>query len=117
MLQQKNKIVVQACGYLAFHLRENNGVIINVVSSRGPEGSLGRSTIIFIDELMTRIDYGIYELPHELPNELTLRVLGNIRKVSKLHIMINFSRSALFYLKNRVSLKYLVSYCRYPDVT
>ena len=27
--------------------------------------------------------HGIYELPHELPNDLTLRKLGNIRKVSK----------------------------------
>ena len=42
---------------------------------------------------------GIYDLPHELPNDLTsgfkielklqdLRKLGNIRKVSKLHRMI-----------------------------
>ena len=27
--------------------------------------------------------HGIYELPHELPNDLRLRKLGNIRKVSK----------------------------------
>ena len=27
--------------------------------------------------------HGIYELPHELPNDLRLRILGNIRKVSK----------------------------------
>ena len=33
--------------------------------------------------------HGIYELPHELPNDLKdLRKLGNIRKVSKLHRMI-----------------------------
>ena len=32
--------------------------------------------------------HGIYELPHELPNDLRLRKLGNIRKVSKLHRMI-----------------------------
>ena len=31
--------------------------------------------------------YGIYKLPQELPNDLTLRELGNIRKVSKLHRM------------------------------
>ena len=32
--------------------------------------------------------HGIYELPHELPNDLRLRKLGNIRKVSKLHRII-----------------------------
>ena len=32
--------------------------------------------------------HGIYELPHELPNDLRLRILGNIRKVSKIHRMI-----------------------------
>ena len=32
--------------------------------------------------------HGIYELPHELPNDLRLRKLGNIRKVSKVHRMI-----------------------------
>ena len=32
--------------------------------------------------------HGIYELPHELPNDLRLRKLGNIRKVSKRHRMI-----------------------------
>ena len=29
----------------------------------------------------------IYELPHELPNDLRLRKLGNIRKLSKPHRM------------------------------
>ena len=29
--------------------------------------------------------HGIYEVPHELPNDLRLRKLGNIRKVSKPH--------------------------------
>ena len=29
--------------------------------------------------------HGIYELPHELPNDLRLRILGNIRKLSKPH--------------------------------
>ena len=33
-------------------------------------------------------NYGIYELPHNLPNDLRLRKLGNIRRVSKLHRMI-----------------------------
>ena len=32
--------------------------------------------------------HGIYELPHNLPNDLRLRKLGNIRRVSKLHRMI-----------------------------
>ena len=32
--------------------------------------------------------HGIYELPHELPNDLRLTKLGNIRKVSKPHRMI-----------------------------
>ena len=31
--------------------------------------------------------HGIYELSHELPNDLRLRKLGNSRKVSKLHRM------------------------------
>ena len=33
---------------------------------------------------------GIYELPHELPNDLRLRKLENISKVSELHRMITF---------------------------
>ena len=32
--------------------------------------------------------HGIYELPHGLPNNVRLRKLGNIKKVSKLHRMI-----------------------------
>ena len=32
--------------------------------------------------------HGIYELPYKLPNDLRLRILGNIRKVSKLDRMI-----------------------------
>ena len=28
---------------------------------------------------------GIYELSHELPNDLSLRKLGNLRKASKTH--------------------------------
>ena len=31
---------------------------------------------------------GIYELPHELPNNLRLRKLGNIRKLPKFHRII-----------------------------
>ena len=32
--------------------------------------------------------HGIYELPHEFPNDLRLSKLGNTRKVSKLDRMI-----------------------------
>ena len=32
--------------------------------------------------------HGLYELHHELPNDLALWELGNVRKVSKLHRMI-----------------------------
>ena len=32
--------------------------------------------------------HGIYELPHDLLNDLRFRKLGNIRKVSKIHRMI-----------------------------
>ena len=32
--------------------------------------------------------HGIYKLPHELPNDLSLRKLANMRKVSKFHRMI-----------------------------
>ena len=32
--------------------------------------------------------HGIYELPYELPNDLRLWKLGNIRKVSNLHRMV-----------------------------
>ena len=32
--------------------------------------------------------HGIYELPHELPHDLRLRKLGNIRKLYKRHRMI-----------------------------
>ena len=32
--------------------------------------------------------HGIYDLPNELPNDLILRKLGNIRRMSKLHRMI-----------------------------
>ena len=78
--------------------------------------------------------HGIYELPHELPNNLRLRKIGNIRKVSKLHRIIAlcpvslpktkilliltlekqkliFSRCTLFHLKTRVSLEYFVNHC------
>ena len=71
--------------------------------------------------------HGIYELPHELPNNLR-----NITKISKLHRMIaqcpiplpkwkfcqyqqktlkkqklNLSLSALFHMKTRICIKYL----------
>ena len=32
--------------------------------------------------------HGIYNFPHELSNDLRLKKLGNIRKVSKTHKMI-----------------------------
>ena len=32
--------------------------------------------------------HGIYQLPYQLPNDLRLRKLGNIRKVSKFYRMI-----------------------------
>ena len=32
--------------------------------------------------------HGIYEFSHELPKDLRIRNLGNIRKVSELHRMI-----------------------------
>ena len=32
--------------------------------------------------------HGIYELHHEFPNDLRLRKIGNIRKLSKLDTMI-----------------------------
>ena len=79
---------------------------------------------------------GIYELPHELPNDLRLRTLGNIKKISKLHRIIawcpvllpklkfcqyqqkvlekqklNFSRRVLFHIKTTVCLKYLGQDC------
>ena len=80
-------------------------------------------------------EHGTSELPHEFPNDLRLRKLGKIRKVPKLNRMIpwcpvpppkfcqyqrktlekhklNFSRSALFFMKTRVSLKYFVNDCR-----
>ena len=34
------------------------------------------------------LKHGIHKLPHELPNDLRLRKLENITKVSKLHRMI-----------------------------
>ena len=33
--------------------------------------------------LIITYKHGIYELPHELPNDLRLRILGNIRRVLK----------------------------------
>ena len=71
----------------------------------------------------------IYELPHELPNDLRLKNLKtslNDSLVSslptKMKILLilgktlekqelNFSRSALFYIKTRVHLKYFVDDC------
>ena len=59
--------------------------------------------------------HDIYELPHELLNELRLRTLGNQESLKPsmndiLKILakteVNFSPSALFHVKTRVSLKY-----------
>ena len=87
--------------------------------------------------------HGIYELSHQLPNNLRLNDLSklrNVRKVSKLHKMIasaqwpcqndnsvntckkllkyyilNFFCSALFHMKTTVSLKYFVNYCSFNN--
>ena len=78
---------------------------------------------------------GTYKLPHELPNDLRLKKLGHIRKVSKFHGMIaqypiyfantskkilekqkikHFSqRSALFHMKTRVNLRYFDIDCNH----
>ena len=42
---------------------------------------------------------GIYELPHELPNDLKLRILGNIKKITKRHRIIAWSSALLPKLK------------------
>ena len=65
--------------------------------------------------------HGINELPHELPNDLTLRKLGKIKKTSKLHRIISqvqssppnsqFSRNALFHRKTRACLIYFFHDC------
>ena len=34
--------------------------------------------------------HGIYELPHELPNDLRFRILGNIKKIPNLRMKKNF---------------------------
>ena len=74
--------------------------------------------------------YGIYELPHQLPNDLKLRILGNQEISSKSQNVLelklcaqsssqndnfpsekqklNFSISALFHMKTRVCPKYFV---------
>ena len=39
--------------------------------------------------------HDIYELPHKLPNDLRLKKLGNIRKVSKFYIIIAWCPSPL----------------------
>ena len=77
--------------------------------------------------------HGIYELPHELPKDLRLRILYNDRLAAyndslvpilpaKIIILLipvktlekqklDFFRSALFHMKARVSLKYFVNDC------
>ena len=83
--------------------------------------------------------HGIYELPHELKNNLKLRILGNqeisakylnliewqpsvqspcknknfaITSKSSKKQRLNFSRGVLFHTKTRVCLKYFVADCR-----
>ena len=34
-------------------------------------------------------NHGIYELPHELPNDLRLSIFGKVKKISKLHRIIS----------------------------
>ena len=73
--------------------------------------------------------HGVYELPHELRNDFRLRILGNkeisgkclVRSLpAKMEVLLilaeNCSRGALFHLKNRVSLKSFVSYCRFNKI-
>ena len=82
--------------------------------------------------------HGLYELPHELPNNLRLRILENQKKSGKcpnfieentsaqtpyqnenfvnnsrelLKNKLNFCACPLFHIKTRISLKYFVSYC------
>ena len=72
--------------------------------------------------------HGIYELPHELPNEyqesvqiswndslvlsllVKMKILLVLAKISWKQ-KLNFSRSALFNMKTRVSLRYFVNDC------
>ena len=68
--------------------------------------------------------HGIYELPHKLPNDLRLRKLGNIRKVSKRPEWQPSAQSPAkvkalpilagnpLHPETRVSPKYPVSHCR-----
>ena len=83
--------------------------------------------------------YGIYELPHNVLNDLRFRILGNkvisgnclnciewqpsvqspyqsecfcyYQKKTLEKQKLNFSRCALFHMKTRVSLRYFVIYC------
>ena len=43
--------------------------------------------------------HGIYELAHDLPNDLRFRRLGNIKKISKLHRIIAWCSVLLSKLK------------------
>ena len=72
---------------------------------------------------------GIYELPDKLPNNLRDSILGNIRKVLKIHRIIVIGHCRVFvpkrtlsklpknywkfHMKTKVWLKYFVSDCRY----
>ena len=60
---------------------------------------------------------GIYEFRHNLMNNLRLAILGSFistacsphEKIEKQNV--NFSRSAMFHMETRVSLKYFVNGC------
>ena len=63
------------------------------------------------DYYLYMVLHGIYELPHELLNDLRLRKSGNIKKLSKLHRMLaqcpaprqkeSFANTRRKLLKNR----------------
>ena len=44
---------------------------------------------------------GICELPQDSPNDLRFRILGNIRKISKLKFKLKFLSISKSLLKNR----------------
>ena len=59
---------------------------------------------IFVSPQVKRIviisnKHGIYKLPHELPNDLRLRKLGNVKKTSKLHRIVAWCSALLPKLK------------------
>ena len=58
---------------------------------------------------------GLYELPHELPNDLKLRILGNKEKKLAKNTekeKMNPCHMALFHMKSTVCPKYPLNDCR-----